>query len=124
MKEKQSDKRNREVYLDVVCGIMIIWMILGHLIASCGLRDTVLYTIGNRLFPFFMPWFFFKSGMFYKKRPFKQVIVSWGGATFNSLFHILFRNFYFIPSILNHKNKLIYGCERFFDTDNQYRGTN
>ena len=63
----------RTDYLDVVCGLMIIWMMIGHMISNCDLKDTSFYIIGNRLFPFFMPWFFFKSGMFYKERTNKDV---------------------------------------------------
>lgn len=65
----------RERYLDVVCGIMVIWMILGHAIAYCGLKDSFLYTFPHRFLPFFMPWFFFKSGMFYVQRTEKQVVM-------------------------------------------------
>lgn len=69
LKQKQQRiKSDRKDYLDVVCGIMISWMILGHIIANCDLKESMFYTIGNRLFPFFMPWFFFKSGMFYKQK--------------------------------------------------------
>lgn len=56
----------REKYLDAVCGIMIVWMIVGHIINSCGLIESRFYVLGNHMLPFFMPWFFFKSGMLYK----------------------------------------------------------
>ena len=53
----------REKYVDVVAGIMISWMILGHCIhfSHFGLS---LYKYGS----FFMPWFFYKSGMFFMPR--------------------------------------------------------
>ena len=57
------DKSRRIIYVDVVAGIMIVWMILGHCVF-----------FSNQPFPFFkylgfyMPWFFYKSGMFFKQR--------------------------------------------------------
>ena len=53
----------REKYVDVVAGIMIAWMILGHCIhfSHFGLSF-------YKYLSFFMPWFFYKSGMFFTPR--------------------------------------------------------
>lgn len=52
---------------------MIIYMIFGHIISWCSLNDSLVYTWLDRLLFYFMPWFFFKSGMFYKNQSIKQV---------------------------------------------------
>lgn len=54
---------------------MVIWMIMGHVISSCGLKDSSIYLIGNRLLPFFMAWFFYKSGMLYQKKDTLKMLV-------------------------------------------------
>ena len=67
----------RAIYIDVGAGIMILWMIVGHAVyaassveilqgESCHLKG-INYFIPNCLF-FFMPWFFYKSGQFFKKK--------------------------------------------------------
>lgn len=50
---------SRFIYLDTVCGIMILYMIYGHYCAFVN-TDNVLQWI---MYPF-MPWFFYKAGMF------------------------------------------------------------
>ena len=52
--------------MDIVAGILIIRMILGHYMSMCELKSTYLFESTNILF-FYMPWFFFKSGMFCSK---------------------------------------------------------
>ena len=54
--------RKRRTDLDLVCGIMIIHMIVGHIAQWAHVNYD-----GNILLFFFMPWFFYKSGMFFKK---------------------------------------------------------
>ena len=66
----------RVKYIDLGAGLMILWMIIGHAIyaassveilrgESCPLKG-ISYFIPNFLF-FFMPWFFYKSGQFFRK---------------------------------------------------------
>jgi len=48
--------------IDAVAGVMILWMVIGHLRQVCGLEwqsPAVLY--------FFMPWFYYKAGMMWKE---------------------------------------------------------
>ena len=77
-------------YIDVICGIMIVWMILGHIASACNLKESWFYITGNHLLPFFMPWFFYKSGMLYKHKNAYEMLVggrlsensdlmAWGG---------------------------------------------
>lgn len=53
-------------YIDMAAGIMLTWMILGH-IASHASYSGRFFNIGPCL-SFFMPWFFYKAGMFYQNR--------------------------------------------------------
>lgn len=54
----------RIVSLDIITGILIIHMIFGHIMRFAHCIDTDLYHYTSILLSFFMPWFFFKSGMF------------------------------------------------------------
>ncbi len=95
---------NRIPYIDFAAGIMILWMIIYHALGQVwqyelmpywGITDLSLIpeTIRTKvlitpegefgclnpciLFPylhFFMPWFFYKSGQFFKKQSFNELI--------------------------------------------------
>lgn len=48
-------------HIDAVAGLMILWMVIGHLRQVCGYEwqsPSILY--------FFMPWFYYKAGMLWK----------------------------------------------------------
>lgn len=64
--------KQRDTYLDAVGGIMILYMIYGHICLWTELRQLEVF---SRLLFFFMPWFFFKSGMFYRKGSVGEVIM-------------------------------------------------
>lgn len=53
-------KGSRIIYINVVSGIMISWMILVHCVFFSHQSVPFLHFFG-----FFMPWFFYKSGMFF-----------------------------------------------------------
>lgn len=55
----------REPHYDMAAGIMLAWMILGH-IASHASFDCGLIKILNQYLSFFMPWFFYKAGRFHR----------------------------------------------------------
>lgn len=57
----------RDNTIDIVAGILIIRMILGHYMTMCNLKYTMLFESLNSLF-FYMPWFFYKSGLFCSNR--------------------------------------------------------
>jgi fucose 4-O-acetylase-like acetyltransferase len=67
---------NRSVYLDNLAGLLIIHMIYTcHLAAFCQMKDSkMLFVIIGNIFCFFMPWFFFKSGMFYRGKSLRRVL--------------------------------------------------
>lgn len=56
----------RIVSLDLVGGILILYMIITHACQKTGYNHNIL-DVMQHLFFFFMAWFYFKSGMFYKK---------------------------------------------------------
>lgn len=64
----------RQNFVDELGGLMILSVILGHAIGFAGL------TVNNRLNPiiFFMFWFYFKSGMYYRPKEREQMLI--GGA--------------------------------------------
>lgn len=64
----------RDVSLDAICGILIMHMIIGHIFQWASLTETDIYIKLQKIFFFFMPWFFFKSGMFYKEKELIQNI--------------------------------------------------
>jgi len=64
-------------HIDFAAGIMIIWMIIYHALGCTGVYNKLGGELTNPcvLFPylsFFMPWFFYKSGQFFRKRPWKE----------------------------------------------------
>lgn len=66
--------KERVTYIDMAAGIMILWMMLGHV---CGSRlaftTPSFYGMMRRVFFFFMPWFFYKSGMFFFFAPISKM---------------------------------------------------
>lgn len=57
----------RDTYIDIVSGIMIIYMLIYHLLQwTEGITIHILF--------FFMPWFFFKSGMYFRKADYKSYL--------------------------------------------------
>lgn len=69
------DKRNNS--LDMIAGILIVYMIVYHILQWCNLTY-VLDNVVFHVFSFFMFWFFFKSGMFYREKLSKDILI-WGG---------------------------------------------
>ena len=65
MAETKLSTTRRDDSLDMVAGVMILYVILGHMmnwsIGYCDVRATL-----EKIIPYFMPWVYFKSGMFYR----------------------------------------------------------
>lgn len=68
---------NRTEFLDNINGLLIINMIfLVHLASFSGVNETPLIVYLRITMGFFMSWFFFKAGMFYHRRPIRDVLRS------------------------------------------------
>jgi hypothetical protein len=64
---------NRSEHIDGVAGLMITYMIYGHI--CCWISEIQQIPILPRLLFLFMPWFFFKSGMFFRRKPIKKIAI-------------------------------------------------
>ena len=53
---------NRNKSLDIISGIMIIWMIILHAFQWANLRESIIYSSLLKCLFFFMSWFYFKTG--------------------------------------------------------------
>lgn len=62
-------EKQRDSSLDLISGLLIIHMISGHIFGNFSHLDTQFYRIEQFLLFFFMPWFFFKGGMFFRYNP-------------------------------------------------------
>lgn len=62
----------RNFIYDEIAGLLILYMILYHIMQWAGMQDTIGMEIMSYL-NFFMPWFFFKGGMFFKTKTEKDV---------------------------------------------------
>ena len=74
--EEVIPERNNS--LDVISGILIIWMLFYHVFQKSGMTSSPIYVYALRCLYFFLPWFFYKSGMFHKEMPPGQVFVRQG----------------------------------------------
>lgn len=68
-------KNQRNKSLDILCGVLIVHMISAHIFQNAKVDDCLFFHIQILLFFFFMPWFFFKNGMFFKYNTDKKVFV-------------------------------------------------
>lgn len=63
-----ASSKTRDLTLDIVAGVLIIRMMLTH--AGAGAEYMPEFTRWiSRVLYFFMPWFFFKAGMFFRTKP-------------------------------------------------------
>jgi fucose 4-O-acetylase-like acetyltransferase len=62
----------RDKSIDAVAGLMIIVMVIGHCVAVGYLKHFI------NVLNFFMPWFYYKSGMFYRRQSNWECIVGGG----------------------------------------------
>lgn len=67
----------RDDSLDGVCGLLIIWMISMHAAQWSGVKGTTFFNVATHVFFYFMPWFYFKGGMFATVK--EEKIIVWGG---------------------------------------------
>ena len=66
--------KSRDNTIDSVAGVMIVYMVFTHVCQHFGLVQSTLYLSLERVLYFFMPWFFFKAGMFFSLKDDKEVV--------------------------------------------------
>ena len=69
MKERSSD-------IDFISGLLILYMVFIHVCQWFGYNDRPFFLNSFKIFGFFMPWFFFKGGMFFQYRKIKDVTIN------------------------------------------------
>lgn len=57
-------ERNKSI--DSAAGLMILYMVFTHVCQHYDFNHSKVYVILEHIFFFFMPWFFFKAGMFFR----------------------------------------------------------
>ncbi|WP_299778184.1 acyltransferase family protein [uncultured Formosa sp.] len=57
----------RDKSLDIISGIMIIWMVILHAFQWGDLTESIIYIFLLKCLYFFMSWFYFKTGFLHKK---------------------------------------------------------
>lgn len=70
LKKAESTSSIRDSSIDIAAGLMILVMIINHTLQRTGYHNVILEQF-LMLFSFFMPWFFFKGGMFYRQEDVK-----------------------------------------------------
>ena len=75
--EIQNHQITRESYIDAVAGLLIVHMIYGHVIQWAHLTETdALYLFFQKVLGFFMLWFCFKAGMYFKSKKTETILIS------------------------------------------------
>lgn len=75
--QKEMEQKQRNTAIDMAAGLLIIVMMMGHVMQGAGVYGTQYYEPLNWFF-FFMPWFFFKAGMFHKPQSVNKCITGGG----------------------------------------------
>ncbi|MCM1147036.1 MAG: hypothetical protein NC344_04230 [Bacteroidales bacterium] len=88
--ELLKETKNRYKALDNVAGLMIVYMIFGHCIQACDVSTDVWWLSWMDYLFFFMPWFFFKAGMFYRQKELRTIISGGGKSTNQAVFALFF----------------------------------
>lgn len=70
--EKTLKAMQRVAYIDQISGLLIVYMIVGHAFAFCDMRE-IMQTHLMQILGFFMFWFFYKSGMFYREKSCSEI---------------------------------------------------
>ena len=68
----------RDYSIDALSGLMILGVVFVHVMSWSGLENALLYTIVEYLIFYRMPYFFYKSGMFYKATSDRKAIIGGG----------------------------------------------
>lgn len=65
----------RQNHLDAISGLLIVQVVLLHILILTRCTENCIYKIVfQQILVFYMPWFFFKNGLFYRERNMKDAI--------------------------------------------------
>lgn len=64
-------ERNKAI--DSAAGILITYMVFTYICQHFGYEQSTIYMALEHIFYFFMPWFFFKAGMFFKMEDYQTL---------------------------------------------------
>jgi len=77
MPDDNTIQAYRTGYIDAVAGLLVLHMMMTHAIQWAHLTETdSTYLFFQHLLGFFMLWFCFKAGMFFKTKPMQKLIQS------------------------------------------------
>lgn len=57
---------SRDLNLDTTSGLSMVWIVFAHSMQVFNLTNTIVYTLGLKIFFFAVPWFYFKAGYVWK----------------------------------------------------------
>ena len=72
--EMKLTSKKRDSSLDAICGLFIMYMIMGHASQWADIENDDFIVVSKYIMFMFMAWFFYKSGMFHKQMEFDEVI--------------------------------------------------
>ncbi len=69
--------QRRIAYYDILSAVMLLFMMHHHVCGMCGLMESRIHMIPYEMLYFYMAYFFFKAGIFYRPdRSIKEVVIS------------------------------------------------
>ena len=68
-----SEKRTDSI--DAVAGLLIIYMIYKHIVQWLCMCDDSVYVVSQQILFFFMAWFAFKAGMFFRVKDYRPMLI-------------------------------------------------
>lgn len=69
--------QSRIQHYDVICGIMLLFMMHHHICGACGLEESIIHMLPYKILYFYMAYFFFKAGVFYHpEKTIREVCIS------------------------------------------------
>lgn len=65
----------RDRSIDILSSLFLVYMILIHIMQMAELADIAYFKVSFAVLGCIIPWFFFKSGLFFKQQPIKALVV-------------------------------------------------
>ncbi len=105
---KETNYIGRCAYLDWIAGLLIVVVILLHIELFTDYQLHFWHVWGERVFYFFMSWFFFKSGMFDKEQDYATVCKKvWHTLVIPYLFFSIISWLIWLPQFFHSQNSIL-----------------